>query len=74
MPLYEYSCAECDKRFEVLMREGVTPTCPACQSQSVEKQLSTFAVRAMSPKAAPMPSGGPCGGCQNPGACGFGNN
>jgi putative FmdB family regulatory protein len=74
MPLYEYSCAGCGKRFEVLMREGVTPACPACQSQSVEKQLSTFAVRAMSPKTAPMPTGGPCGGCQNPGACGFGNN
>jgi hypothetical protein len=28
----------------------------------------------MSPKAAPMPSGSPCGGCQNPAACGFGNN
>jgi len=74
MPLYEYRCTECGKPFEVLMREGVTPACPACQSQSVEKQLSTFAVRAMSPKAAPMPSGGPCGGCQNPGACGFGSN
>ena len=25
MPLYEYSCTSCGKRFEVLMREGVTP-------------------------------------------------
>jgi putative FmdB family regulatory protein len=74
MPLYEYSCTSCGKRFEVLMREGVTPTCPACQSQSVEKQFSTYAVGAMSPKAAPMPQGSPCAGCQNPAACGFGNN
>jgi putative FmdB family regulatory protein len=74
MPLYEYTCTSCGKQFEVLMRDNVTPACPVCQSQSVEKQFSTYAVGAMSPKAAPMPSGGPCGGCQNQGACGFGNN
>jgi len=74
MPLYEYRCTSCGKQFEVLMREGVTPTCPACQNQAVEKQFSTYAVGAMSPKASPMPSGSPCGGCQNQAACGFGNN
>lgn len=74
MPLYEYSCTSCGKQFEVLMREGVVPACPTCQSQSVEKQFSTYAVGAMSAKPAPMPAGGPCAGCQNPAACGFGNN
>ena len=74
MPLFEFTCTDCGKRFEILMREGVTPVCPACRGQRVEKQLSAFAVGATSAKAAPMPAGGPCGGCQNPGACGFGNN
>ena len=74
MPLFEYTCADCGSRFEVLMREGVTPVCPACRGERVEKQLSAFAVGAGSPKAAPMPAGGPCAGCQNPAACGFGDN
>jgi putative FmdB family regulatory protein len=74
MPLYEYRCSECGRQFEVLMREGVTPVCPACHGERVEKQLSAFAVGAASPKASPMPSGGPCAGCQNPSACGYGNN
>ncbi|MCX6551377.1 MAG: zinc ribbon domain-containing protein [Acidobacteria bacterium] len=74
MPLYEYSCTSCGRRFEVLMREGVTPACPACRSGAVEKQLSVFAVGAASPKASPMPADSPCAGCQNPAACGFGNN
>jgi putative FmdB family regulatory protein len=74
MPLFEFSCAECGRRFETLMREGVIPACPSCRSERVEKQLSAFAVGASSPKASAMPANGPCGGCQNPAACGFGNN
>jgi putative FmdB family regulatory protein len=74
MPLFEYTCADCGKSFELLMREGVTPVCPACRGERVEKQLSAFAVGAGAPKASPMPAGGPCAGCQNPAACGFGNN
>jgi putative FmdB family regulatory protein len=73
MPLFEYTCADCGKRFEMLMRGGVTPVCPSCRSQRVEKQLSAFAVGATGPKAPAMPAGGPCAGCQNPAACGFGD-
>jgi len=71
MPIFEYACQECGARFEVLMREGVTPACPKCRSQQVDKQLSAFAVGAASAKAAPMPAAGPCGGCANAGACGM---
>jgi putative FmdB family regulatory protein len=74
MPLFEYSCAECGRRFELLMREGVMPVCPACRSEHVEKQFSAFAVGASGAQASPMPAGHACGGCQNPAACGFGNN
>jgi putative FmdB family regulatory protein len=72
MPIFEYSCQGCGTRFEVLMREGVTPVCPKCQSHTVDKQLSAFAVGAGSPKSAPMPAGG-CGGCPNASGCGMAN-
>jgi len=74
MPLYEFSCAACGTHFEMLMREGSIPACPSCRSEQVEKQLSAFAVGASSPKAAATAANGPCSGCQNPAACGFGNN
>ena len=46
MPLYEYRCATCGSRFEVLRRvgqgsEGVA--CPECGQADVEKEFSTFA-------------------------------
>ena len=74
MPLFEYTCADCGKAFEVFMREGVTPVCPSCRSERVEKQLSAFAVGAVSGKPAPMPAGHACGGCPHagmPGGCGM---
>jgi putative FmdB family regulatory protein len=77
MPLFEYSCAECGRRFELLMREGVMPVCPSCRSERVEKQFSAFAVGASAAQASPMPAGHACGGCAHaggPGACSFGNN
>jgi putative FmdB family regulatory protein len=73
MPIFEYSCSDCGKRFEFLVRGEITPVCPACRGERVEKQLSVFAVGASSPKSAPMPAGSPCGSCQNPGACQFAN-
>ena len=56
------------------MREGVTPVCPSCGGGRVEKQLSAFAVGAGGPEARAIPAGGPCAGCQNPAACGFGDS
>ncbi len=46
MPLYEYRCAACGSRFELLRRvgqgsEGVE--CPECGQADVEKEFSTFA-------------------------------
>jgi putative FmdB family regulatory protein len=46
VPLYEYRCATCGRRFEVLQRvgqgsEGVA--CPECGLADVEKEFSTFA-------------------------------
>jgi putative FmdB family regulatory protein len=42
MPLYDYECRACGHEFETLVRTGSTPECPKCQSQDLERQLSTF--------------------------------
>jgi putative FmdB family regulatory protein len=76
MPLYEYACRECSRRFEALVFGRETPACPACGGRSLEKLLSTFAVGA-GPSGGPSggtPAGGGCGTCgdpRGPGACGI---
>jgi putative FmdB family regulatory protein len=45
MPLYEYVCRPCGRKFEKLVRAwGDAVACPHCQGAEVEKQLSTFAM------------------------------
>ena len=46
MPLFEFTCTDCGKSFEELVRSASAVsevTCPACQSQQVRKKVSTFA-------------------------------
>lgn len=46
MPLYEYACAGCGHRFEVLQRMGEGNeglACPSCAAKRPARQLSTFA-------------------------------
>lgn len=40
MPLFDYRCNACDKTFEMLVRGGTGPSCPACGSAQIEKQIS----------------------------------
>jgi len=40
MPIYEYTCRACEHGFELLMRGEMTPSCPACQSEDLERLLS----------------------------------
>lgn len=42
MPIFEYKCGDCGKRFEFLQRGKDTPECPACGSKSLKKLLSRF--------------------------------
>jgi putative FmdB family regulatory protein len=44
MPLFEYRCTACKHAFEALVRTGDLPSCPACASQELERQISLFAV------------------------------
>ena len=77
MPLFEYECRACGKRFEYLTREGQTPSCPACQGLELQKLQSSFAAQSSTPAKSfvdrPMQaSAGACGACgdpRGPGAC-----
>lgn len=45
MPIYEYTCDECDNRFEKFVRTMTTPLevkCPKCGSLHVRKGWSVF--------------------------------
>lgn len=58
MPMYEYRCQECGKQFEMLRRMQDADEeleCPECQSEDVQRLLSTFAA----------------GGCSTSGSGGF---
>ena len=37
MPIYEYTCQDCDTGFEVLVRGNKVAACPDCGSQSLNK-------------------------------------
>ncbi|MFV1950408.1 MAG: FmdB family zinc ribbon protein [Nitrospinota bacterium] len=43
MPIFEYSCLECEKDFEMLVYGGSGDIeCPYCGKSKVKKMLSTF--------------------------------
>ena len=48
MPIYEFDCQDCGDSFEALVFSfskinGVT--CPECESENIQKKISTFAVK-----------------------------
>lgn len=44
MPLFEYRCNKCGRRFEELvMNSSQKVTCPDCDSEKVEREFSLFA-------------------------------
>jgi putative FmdB family regulatory protein len=44
MPLYEYECKKCRRRFEALVLPGIEARCPQCQGKDLRRLLSLFAV------------------------------
>ena len=44
MPLYEYRCRKCSRRFETLVFGNEKPSCPKCHGNDLEKLWSAFAV------------------------------
>ena len=80
MPIYEYMCNSCEKKFEKLVRamssasDGEKVKCPGCGSMKTARSFSVFAVGAegapKSSTAAPAPGTCHCG--RVPGSCGMG--
>ena len=68
MPIYEYICDSCGKRYEriVLSREQAV-ACPHCSSRRKTLQLSVFSAPAKSNGSAAVDAG-----AAGPGACGCG--
>jgi putative FmdB family regulatory protein len=71
MPLYEYVCRSCGEEFELLIRNGEAPACPACQRTDVQKHFSVPAAHSAASQSLPMCSPAPSGGCGLP-QCGGG--
>lgn len=70
MPIYEYICKDCGKRFEMLrtIKEADSPiACKSCQSSQTERALSVFFAQSGSQIIAGGNNGG-CVGCTS-GAC-----
>ncbi len=45
MPIYDYACRRCGEKFELLVLAATVEACPSCQSQDLERLLSSgFAV------------------------------
>ncbi len=46
MPIYEYECVDCSKRFSLLILNPTTcgkPRCPKCGSRKLDRLMSRFA-------------------------------
>ncbi len=68
MPIYEYLCADCGKRFEkIVMGGGDAGVCPHCSGANLKLQLSVFATKGGN-GGSTLPSDG--GGCCGPSGCG----
>lgn len=48
MPIFEYRCQACHHEFERLVRPGDTPSCPTCAATTLEKLLSSPAIKSES--------------------------
>jgi putative FmdB family regulatory protein len=76
MPLFEYHCRTCSRRFEALVMGASHPACPGCAGRDLKKLVSTFAVGNRGggslEGAEPVAEGGGCGTCgdpRGPGSC-----
>ncbi len=68
MPLREFECSDCSRRFEDLVRGGEKPACPACGGRRLRRLLSAFGVGS-APAGRPSGPCGSCGDTRGPGAC-----
>jgi putative FmdB family regulatory protein len=69
MPIYEYSCADCGKKFEVvrMIKDADSPIpCKQCESNRTARKISVFFAQSGGKVVAGSSSG--CAGCAG-GSC-----
>ncbi len=71
MPIFEYTCRDCDNSFEALLMGSETAACPKCRSTKLIPRLSVFAVQAKGSVSSTTTSRacGSCGDPRGPGSC-----
>lgn len=79
MPVYEYTCPNCDTRFELLrsMSQADAPTCcPECNAEGAKRALSRFASfsRSSDGSVASVGGGGGCASCAGGSCAGCGHH
>jgi len=58
MPIFEYICNDCNKKFEELVfRSDAAVNCPDCKSSRVQKLVSAFSSTAVSSGGSSSSSG-----------------
>lgn len=74
MPIYEYVCEKCDKKFESLIRENEKAVCPDCGSGTVKRLLSAcgFVSKGSGGETVSSSAGSACGGCPSSSCSGCG--
>ncbi len=69
MPIFEYECLSCRKKFEWLMRHaGERIECPQCGSPDVRKLFSVFSSVSKGKASGSASGGSSCSGCTR-GSC-----
>lgn len=75
MPIYEFKCASCNKRFEKLCSigdNGEKLSCPKCGATGPSRVMSGFTAKGAGKEELGGSGGSGCGGCTstNCGSCG----
>ncbi|MEA1933888.1 MAG: zinc ribbon domain-containing protein [Thermodesulfobacteriota bacterium] len=66
MPLFDFICQACGKKFETLVMGRDKPVCPECKSGDLKKLMSTFSHKTdgkSSGESSFSGSGSSCAGC-----------
>ncbi|SHH10889.1 putative regulatory protein, FmdB family [Thermosyntropha lipolytica DSM 11003] len=66
MPIYEFKCAACGKKFDLLLslkERDKKVKCPECSSDQVERQLSSFFAPGAGGASCTASSCAGCSGC-----------
>ena len=64
MPMFEYRCDDCGKKFETFVTAERTPECPGCRSANLAKLLSSPGMVGLGngrAESAQLPMTGGCG-------------